>query len=119
MIAKDKGRQPRFRCQRRVEIVYFADGVERRSRTVELINCSLRGIGFLSPQPISAGDLLMANLLHKGEPRTLIYLVRHCQPAVGNAGAYDIGAEYTGYIASPNEAKLERVLAEILGSEAA
>jgi hypothetical protein len=83
---------------------------------VELTDCSLSGIGFESGQAMQPGEQFLAKLLLRGQVRMLVYTVRHCRPA---GRCFAVGAEFSGYIASPSEEDPHQVLAQLLTGDAA
>ena len=83
---------------------------ERQKQTVELHDCSLGGLSFTSPDPLSPGELFTITLGIASGRRTFIYAVRHCQ---SYAGRYRVGADLSGYMADVDDEDPERVLAEL------
>jgi hypothetical protein len=115
MSATEQRREPRYGCTRSLEILPFSAVKDWRFRRVELTDCSAGGIGFVAEHPLLLGEQFQAKLDIEGEQLMLIYTVRHCRPDPHKVRRYRIGAEYTGFIAAPNERDPEQVLAELLG----
>jgi hypothetical protein len=110
----EQRREPRFPSRRIIDVLPCAAPREKWNfLAVELTDCSLGGIGFVACQPMQPGEQFLAKLLLRGQVRMLVYTIRHCRATP--AKYFAIGAEFSGYIASPSEEDPHEVLAQLLG----
>lgn len=86
---REARREPRFPCDRAIQIVPCEGFGAGTFHTVRMIDRSSRGIGLLAVRPVRPGSQFVARL-DSDLPRH-IYTVRHCR-ATGQ-GHYRLGAE--------------------------
>jgi hypothetical protein len=94
-------REPRTKLTRRIEILPASamTGSNWQLTSVELVDCSLRGVGFIADAPMNAGEQFLARL-DLGTVSLLLYTVRHCS-STDDGKRFRIGAEFTRVAASP------------------
>jgi hypothetical protein len=106
--------EPRILCERPIPILRLAGDGEGAFIPGRLTDCSLHGLGLMSPQPIESGEQFLARL--KLEKLTLlIYTVRYCIPM--KADQFRVGAKFTAYTAASFQGDLGAVITALTGQE--
>ena len=92
----DRRREPRIPCSREIMVLPAPFRKGQPFRPVGLFDCSARGLGVVSPEPMEVGEQFVVELSLDGV-RLAAYTVRHCTPAA-DGRHYNIGAAYSGLI---------------------
>ena len=74
----------------------------------EVVDCSLHGLGIVSPEPMEVGQQFLAKLHLPRGIRMLIYTVQNCTKATSNS--HRIGSHFSGFAAQELDEDLKTVL---------
>ena len=114
----DKRRETRIPHARMIDILPVVASGRWSFRAVELRDCSLSGLGFVAAEPMRIGEQFLAKLRLRRRVTMLIYTVAHCRPIDGGGG-FAVGAQFSGYIASPFQGDPHEILTAMLEAEGA
>jgi len=107
--------EDRVDCTKPITILPFRPStVDWVFKRVDMFDCSAHGLGFLTNEPMAAGELFLAKLRLQQKITLVGYQIRHCVPADG--GGFKIGAWMTGLIGRPELCNPEEVLNALLRS---
>ena len=118
--AQQRRREPRVACGKSIAVFFFeGDGFAAdhwRFETVELFDCSVRGLALRVPRRVAVGGRFLAKFRLNGIS-LLEYTVRHCGPVPtpdGHVGTvYKVGAELTGFTARPEFREVAELIAAL------
>ena len=80
---------------------------------MRLTDCSLHGLGLMSPQPLEAGEQVLVKVEMNRLPMMLMYTVRYCVPM--KSDAFRAGLRFSGYVASKFRGEMRTVLGAMTG----
>jgi len=69
-------------------------GRKSRYRRVHMVDCSIHGLGILSPAPLEPGKRFFAKLTVGGKTFDAVYTSSRCTP---QGKKYHVGAEFGGF----------------------
>lgn len=96
--AAEQRRERRFSCDHKIAIVSTGSSDNQGLHEVELLDCSVHGLGLLVNNPMEVGSQFIAKL--KPERSLLVlYTVRHCVPV--EQGRFKIGASFDAFFGTP------------------
>jgi hypothetical protein len=87
--------EPRFLTAKTISVVPCDLDWNMRFHRVEMVDCSIHGIGILSPLLFAAGERFLAKLRVRRRLFLCVYTSRHC---VQENKKYKVGAEFSGFI---------------------
>jgi hypothetical protein len=110
----DRRREPRFLSAKIISVLPCDLDWNMRFHRVEMVDCSLHGIGILSPLKFAAGERFLAKLRVKQRLVLSVYTSRHC---IQENKKYKVGAEFTGFISGVQDDPDEILKALVVESE--
>ena len=123
--------EPRILCDREISVipcagmVPAADGggsgsgaadpaaAPPRPIKARLTDCSLNGLGLMTPERLEAGQQVLVKVEMNRLPMMLMYTVRYCVPMKANE--FRAGLRFCGYVASRFRGEMRTVLGAIAG----
>ena len=106
--------EPRILCERPLSILRLAGDGAGSYVTAHLTDCSLHGLGLMTPHALEPGEQFAARL-NLDRMTLLLYTVRYCIPM--KVDQFRVGARFTGYTATPFGADLGAVITALTGQE--
>jgi hypothetical protein len=94
-IEDNRRHEPRFITAKTISIVPCDQNWNMRFHRVHLVDCSLHGLGILSPLRFEPGERFLAKLRISQQMFLSVYCCRNCTP---EGQKYKVGAEFTGFI---------------------
>jgi len=91
----ERRREPRILSAKIISVLPCDRDWNMRFHRVEMVDCSLHGIGILSPLPFAAGERFLAKLRVRRRLLLSVYTSRHCAK---EKKKYKVGAEFSGFI---------------------
>jgi PilZ domain len=113
-VNDERRREPRYLAGKTISIMPCDRDWNMRFHRVEMVDCSLHGIGIISPLQLQAGERFLAKLRVSKRLVLSVYTSRHCTP---EGKAYKIGAEFSGFISGVKDDPDQILKALVTGSE--
>jgi hypothetical protein len=110
--SEDRRGEPRIGCHKKIQVIPAASLSEHRSIQVELVDAAAHGIGIIHSRPMQAGEQFVIRLQFDDGARLLIYTVKHSQWL--SLQRYQIGAEFSGFLAVPSRLDAGAILGALL-----
>ena len=111
----DRRGEPRIGCHKKIQVIPAAHLQSCQSIQVELVDAAAAGIGIVHSRPMQPGEQFIIRLQFDDGARLLMYTVKHSQWL--SLQRYQIGAEFSGFLAVPNRIDPSTILAALLTLE--
>jgi hypothetical protein len=114
----DRRGEPRIGCHKQIQIILSGNLSLTDCKTVpaELIDAAAQGIGIIYNRPMQPGEQFILRVQFNDGARLLIYTVRHSQWL--SLQRYQIGAQFSGFLAVPTRMDPGTILQALLALEA-
>jgi hypothetical protein len=117
----ERRRATRMELHARVTISTIVESKRSDSLQVAICDFSARGISFLHPKPMTAGQQFVTQLPRQaGGNVHLLCTVKHCRPVGDDGKLFRVGAEFTCTInaplGSPDDSAIEQQISRIRDS---
>src|ERR1700683_3524738 len=106
--------EPRYTSARTISILPCDRDWNMRFHRVQMVDCSLHGLGIISPLQLDVGERFLAKLRVSRRLVLSVYTSRHCTQ---EGQKYKIGAVFTGVISGVKDDPDQILKALVAGSE--
>jgi hypothetical protein len=109
--------EPRIGCHKKIQIIPAAhlSVHDCQSIQVEMIDAAAQGVGIIHSRPMQPGEQFVIRLQFDDGARLLLYTVCHSQWL--SLQRYQIGAEFSGFLAVPSRLDAGTILGALLALE--
>jgi len=90
--------EKRFTCVKRIGIIPTNGSQGQPFQEVDLVDCSVHGLGLMTDKPMEAASQFIANLMPE-RSLLVLYTVRHCRP--DGHGRFQVGASFEAFFGTP------------------
>jgi hypothetical protein len=110
VAGRDRRREPRFPTQKAIAIRSCRLGEERGFRPARLLDCSTKGLGIYTDEPMDTGEQFLVRF-KLDRLMLAVYTVRHCRR---DGARYQVGAALTSFIGDSHEPDAQAILQALL-----